>query len=237
MSWESSFRKEAIKMLDAAIEADKTNPLPYSWKACTIGQAMFLGFRDQDEKTMSEFLGALSKANEMNDNDWNTNRILAEAHITMQDYPQAKVYATRAYKANPNNPHVMSAYGDALLRNDDVDTAIKVFKKMYSVEPIPASDTNEDRPKKALMFAYYLNNDFDKAIEMFNEVEEPDFRSWLICADIKAKQGLNYLKEKWFEEGLKTFKETDADAEISRFHLPNKEHKSQLVTFYKSVLS
>ena len=36
---------------------------------------MFLGFRDQDEKTMSEFLGALSKANEMNDNDWNTNRI------------------------------------------------------------------------------------------------------------------------------------------------------------------
>ena len=58
--------KEAIKMLDAAIEADKTNPLPYSWKACTIGQAMFLGFRDQDEKTMSEFLGALSKANEMN---------------------------------------------------------------------------------------------------------------------------------------------------------------------------
>ena len=229
--------KEAIKMLDAAIEADKTNPLPYSWKACTIGQAMFLGFRDQDEKTMSEFLGALSKANEMNDNDWNTNRILAEAHITMQDYPQAKVYATRAYKANPNNPHVMSAYGDALLRNDDVDTAIKVFKKMYSVEPIPASDTNEDRPKKALMFAYYLNNDFDKAIEMFNEIEEPDFRSWLICADIKAKQGLNYLKEKWFEEGLKTFKETDADAEISRFHLPNKEHKSQLVTFYKSVLS
>ena len=90
---------------------------------------MFLGFRDQDEKTMSEFLGALSKANEMNDNDWNTNRILAEAHITMQDYPQAKVYATRAYKANPNNPHVMSAYGDALLRNDDVNTAIKVFKK------------------------------------------------------------------------------------------------------------
>ena len=108
---------------------------------------------------------------------------------------------------------------------------------MYSVEPIPASDTNEDRPKKALMFAYYLNNDFDKAIEMFNEVEEPDFRSWLICADIKAKQGLSYLKEKWFEEGLKTFKETDFDGEISRFHLPSKDHKSQLITFSKSVFS
>ena len=31
---------ESIKMLNAAIEADNTNPLPYSWKACTMGQAM-----------------------------------------------------------------------------------------------------------------------------------------------------------------------------------------------------
>jgi len=229
--------QEAIKMLDAAIEADKTNPLPYSWKACTIGQAMFLGFRDQDEKTMSEFLGALSKANEMNDNDWNTNRILAEAHITLQDYSQAKVYATRAYKANPNNPHVMSAYGDALLRNDEVETAIKIFKKMYSVEPIPASDTNEDRPKKALMFAYYLNQQFDEAIGVFNEIEEPDFRSWLICVDIKTKQGLAFLKENWFEDGLRKFKNTDLSTEISRFHLPDKNHKSELISFSQSIFT
>ena len=229
--------QEAIKMLDAAIEADKTNPLPYSWKACTIGQAMFLGFRDQDEKTMSEFLGALSKANEMNDNDWNTNRILAEAHITLQDYSQAKVYATRAYKANPNNPHVMSAYGDALLRNDEVETAIKIFKKMYSVEPIPASDTNEDRPKKALMFAYYLNQQFHEAIGVFNEIEEPDFRSWLICVDIKTKQGLAFLKEKWFEDGLRKFKNTDLNTEINRFHLPDKNHKSELISFSESIFT
>ena len=60
---------------------------------------------------MSEFLGALSKANEMNDNDWNTNRILAETHNNA-GLPTSKGHVTRAYKGNPNNPHVMSAYGD-----------------------------------------------------------------------------------------------------------------------------
>jgi hypothetical protein len=36
---------------------------------------------------------------------------------------------------------------------------------------------------------------------------------------------------------LKIYKETDFDAEISRFHLPSKDHKSQLITFSKSVFS
>ena len=106
---------EAIKMLDAAIEADDTNALPYSWKACTIGQAMTLGFREKNDENMEEFLGSLSKANELNDNDWNTNRILGEANLTLQNFQQSKIYATKAYNANPNHPFVLSIYGLSLI--------------------------------------------------------------------------------------------------------------------------
>ena len=129
---------EAIKMLDAAIEADDTNALPYSWKACTLGQAMTLGFRERNDENMEEFLGSLSKANELNDNDWNTNRILGEANLTLQNFQQSKIYATKAYNANPNHPFVLSIYGDALIRNGEVESGIKVFEKMYKMEPIPA---------------------------------------------------------------------------------------------------
>ena len=108
---------EAIKMLDLAIEADETNALPYSWKACTLGQAMTLGFRERNDENMEEFLGSLSKANELNENDWNTNRILGEASLTLHNFQQSKIYATKAYNANPNHPFVLSIYGDALIRN------------------------------------------------------------------------------------------------------------------------
>ena len=120
-------------MLDAAIEADKTNPLPYSWKACTIGQSMALGFRENNDKTMSDFMTALSKANELNDNDWNALRIIAEAHLTLQDFEGAMVYANKAYNANPNHPFVLWIYGRVLMRHGNLESGIKVLEKLYAV--------------------------------------------------------------------------------------------------------
>ena len=225
---------EAIKMLDAAIEADDTNALPYSWKACTLGQAMTLGFRERNDENMEEFLGSLSKANELNDNDWNTNRILGEANLTLQNFQQSKIYATKAYNANPNHPFVLSIYGDALIRNGEVESGIKVFEKMYKMEPIPAMDSNSDRPLKKLFLAYYLNNDYKKCDEIFNQIEEHDFQDWFIYMHIKTKQNIEYIKESWYEMGAEKFKDLNWKDEITLFHLNDKELKSSLESFAES---
>ena len=121
---------EAIRVLDAAIEADEDNPLPYSWKACTMGQALALGFQEQTDEFMGTFLESLNKGIELNDNDWNANRIMGEVHLTMHDFDQTKVFATKAYNANPNNSAVLSIYADALLRTDEIDEGIRrILKK------------------------------------------------------------------------------------------------------------
>ena len=44
----------SIKMLDAAIEADDTNALPYSWKACTWS-SYDTWFREEMMKTWKNF--------------------------------------------------------------------------------------------------------------------------------------------------------------------------------------
>ncbi len=235
--FEEKANAEAIEILDAAIKADHTNPLPYSWKACTIGQAMFLGFKEQNEETLEEFLGALSKANELNDNDWNTNRILAEAHITREDYSQAKVYAAKAYRANPNNPHVLSAYGDALLRNDDIDNALKIFEKMYKLEPIVGSDTNSDRPMRALILAKFLNQEYHDALEIFEGLEEIDFRSWILCIEIHKKLDRDYQDKKWFLDGLSNYNSLNFELEVDKIHLPYREVVSNLKELTKEVAS
>ena len=229
--FEKEANAEAIKMLDAAIEADDTNPLPYSWKACTLGQAMTLGFRERNDQNMEEFLGSLSKANELNDNDWNANRILGEANLTLQNFQQSKIYATKAYNANPNHPFVLSIYGDALIRNGEVQTGIKIFEKMYKLEPIPAMDSNSDRPLKKLFLAYYLNNNYQKCEKIFNQIEEHDFQDWFIYMHIKTKQNIEYIKESWYEMGIEKFKDLNWKDEISLFHLNDKELKSSLESF------
>ena len=220
--FEKEANAEAIKMLDAAIEADELNPLPHSWKACTLGQSMFLGFKDQSE-VMPDMLEALSKANELNDNDWNTNRILAEANLTMNDFEQTKVYATKAYRANPNNPHVLSIYGESLLRNGDIDTAIKIFEKMYELEPIVAADTNSDRPLQAILFAYYMNNDLEKCNELLNQLDDFTSKTWLALIDLHHRNKKDYKQEDWFIKGMDKFKNLDWKSEIKSFHLNDKD--------------
>ena len=220
--FEKEANAEAIKMLDAAIEADELNPLPYSWKACTLGQSMFLGFKDQSE-VMPDMLEALSKANELNDNDWNTNRILAEANLTMNDFEQTKVYATKAYRANPNNPHVLSIYGESLLRNGDIDTAIKIFEKMYELEPIVAADTNSDRPVQAILFAYYMNNDLEKCNELLTQLDDFTSKTWLALIDLHHRNNKDYKQEDWFLKGMGKFKNLDWKNEIKSFHLNDKD--------------
>ena len=147
---------ESIKMLNAAIEADNTNPLPYSWKACTMGQAMGLGFAEQTDEFMDEFFQTLTKANELNDSDWNANRILGEVHLSMHEFDKTRIHATKAYNANPNNTAVMSIYADALIRTNDIEKGIEILNKAYETEPIPFVDSNSDRWFKALGFAYFL---------------------------------------------------------------------------------
>ena len=225
--FEKEANAEALKMLDAAIEADALNPLPHSWKACTLGQSMFLGFKKKED-VMPEMLQSLSKANELNDNDWNTNRILAEANLTMDDFEQTKFYATKAYRANPSNPHVLSIYGESLLRNGDIDTAIKIFEKMHELEPIVASDVNSDRPIQTIMFAYYLNGNLDKCKELFDKVENFNTKAWLSLIDLHIDNKKNYKNETWYEMGLKKFKDVNWKEEIKTFHLGDKNIVNRL---------
>lgn len=216
--FEKEANAEAIRMLDAAIEADSLNPLPHSWKACTLGQSMFLGFKDKEE-VMPAMLESLSKANELNDNDWNTNRILAEANLTMDNFEQTKFFATKAYRSNPSNPHVLSIYGESLLRNGDIDTAIKIFEKMYELEPVVAADANSDRPLQTILFAYYMNGDFDKCRSLFMNVEDFSARTWISFIDLHINNGKDYKIEAWYEKGLNKFKDINWKEEIKTFHL------------------
>ena len=233
--FEKEANAEAIKMLDAAIQADKSNPLPYSWKACTIGQSMALGFREDNDKTKADFLKALAKANELNDNDWNALRIIAEAFLTINDFHQAMVYANKAYNSNPNHPYVLWIYGRILMRHDKVESGIKILEKLYEIEPQALADVNSDRIIKELFVAHYLNDNYSRCKELFSQIHECDYREWLMYIDIKTKQNIDYIKDIWFINGLDKFEKVNSKKEVSLFHLNNKNLTSELMDLSNKI--
>lgn len=226
--FEKSANAEAIKMLNAAIEADPTNPLPHSWKACTLGQAIFLGFKDKDEAAPA-MLESLSRANELNDNDWNTNRILAETHLTINDFEATKYYALKAYKANPNNPAVLSIYGQSLLNNGDIKSAIQVFEKLHDLEPITAADNNSDRVIQAKLFAYYADRNINKCDELVDQLETLNSKTWISMIDLYRNCGERFIDKTWFTEWRGKFSSIDWKKEIDSFHLNDRNMLNSLL--------
>ena len=126
---------------------------------------------------------------------------------------------------------VLSIYGDALIRNGDIEAGIKVFEKMYELEPIPLADSNSDRPLKKLFLAHYLNSNYEKCDEIFQSIEDHDFQDWFIYMHIKTKQNIEYVKEAWYEMGYEKFNNLNWKDEISLFHLSDKELKTSLEKF------
>ena len=102
----------------------------------------------------------------------------------MHDFNQTKVFATKAFNANPNNSAVLSIYADSLIRTEEIDKGIEIIEKAMRLDPKPLGDLNSDRWLNALFFANYLNNDYQRCKDILNEIEEINIKTWLTNLDI-----------------------------------------------------
>ena len=97
--------------------ADPGNAHAYAWKVCTLGQAMFRGFSDRDsEEIFSEAKENINKALELNENDFECHRMLSAVYLSNHDYILAEDHGRKAFNMVPNDPRVLSGYGEVLVR-------------------------------------------------------------------------------------------------------------------------
>ncbi len=77
----------ALSTFDDAIKADSDNGQAYAWKACAIGQGLSRGFIKGDiNKIWSEAEDCLKKAHELNDNDFEVHRLMAEVNLSGKNF-------------------------------------------------------------------------------------------------------------------------------------------------------
>tara|TARA_B100001250_G_scaffold228779_1_gene196392 strand:- start:15074 stop:16510 length:1437 start_codon:yes stop_codon:yes gene_type:complete len=227
--------EEAIKNLDLAITADKNNAQAYAWKACVIGQGLYRGFTEMTDEKMGELLALLEKALEVDPNDFECHRMQAEVYLSMHDFENSKASGQKATNMNPNDPRVISVYGEALLRLGDVDRGIDYLEKAYELDPVPQGQTTSDRRLAALFLGYYLNNNFDKCNEIKDKIVNIDNRTWLLNVDIHKNFSKDYKDANWFKKGLNEFKTLDWSLEVDRYHLNNEEKTNSLIKLAGSI--
>ena len=227
--------EEAIKNLDQAIVADKNNAQAYAWKACVIGQAIGRGYCEMSNEKVDELLGLLDTALEVDKNDFECHRMLSEVYLSMHDFEKSVESGKKATQLNPNDPRVISVYGESLLRVKEYEEGLSYLEKAYELDPVPQGQTTSDRRVSALFLGNYLMSNFDKCQELNQKIVDIDLRTWLLNTDLFEKNSIDFGEESWFQKGRRNFSDSDWDMEVDRFHLNDDELKSNLISLAKRI--
>ena len=179
----------------------------------------------------------IDKAQQLNDNDFEVHRMLAEVALSTHDFKAGERHARASFKMVPNDPRVLSVYGEILSRTGSTERGIELLESALELDPIPMGKTNTDHRTSAVLFGYFMDRNSKMCKELVNKLQDIDFKSWLVTAKICDDEEIEYRSEPWFADNKDQFKEMDWDMEIDRFHLNNEGLQESLGSFVKKFFS
>jgi len=230
--------KEALEFVTKAIEADNTNAQALAWKACIMGQArarQYIKISNEEEYYL-EMSGYVQRAIDLDENDFECNRMLCFAYLTQHKFNKAEEYGKRAFDLNPNDPRVSSGYGEVLIRVGRCEEGIELLKKALELDPVPMGQTNSDKRLSDLLLGYFLFKQPEECLEIGGKLQNIDFRSWLILLESNKALKKNDSEFKKLVELCSQFKGRNFNMEIDRFHIQDQATNNNLINTAKELL-
>ena len=228
--------QEALQNFDKAIEADAGNAQAYAWKVCTLGQAMFRGFSERSmEEIFADAKQNIDKALELNENDFECHRMLSAVYLSNHDYLLAEDHGRKAFNMVPNDPRVLSGYGEVLVRIGKVDKGLELLNKAFELDPIPQGQSTSDNRIKDLILGYFFAEDFNKVVELSFDIRVMDTRSLALILYSRSKLNQDIKVSSEYQSFKGEFKDTDWEQTIDRFHIQDKEIIKNLVGFMNTI--
>ena len=228
--------QEALENFDKAIEADAGNAQAYAWKVCTLGQAMFRGFSDRKmEEMFVEAKQNIDKALELNENDFECHRMLSAVYLSNHDYLLAEDHGRKAFNMVPNDPRVLSGYGEVLVRVGKVDKGLELLNKAFELDPIPQGQSTSDNRIKDLILGYFLAEDYNKVVELSFDIRIMDTRSLSLILFSRSKLNQDIKASNEYKSLTSEFKDTDWEQTVDRFHIQDEQIQKDLISFMCSI--
>ena len=228
--------QEALENFDKAIEADAGNAQAYAWKVCTLGQAMFRGFSERKmEEMFAEAKQNIDKALELNENDFECHRMLSAVYLSNHDYLLAEDHGRKAFNMVPNDPRVLSGYGEVLVRVGKVDKGLELLNKAFELDPIPQGQSTSDNRIKDLILGYFLAEDYNKVVELSFDIRIMDTRSLSLILFSRSKLNQDIKASNEYKSLTSEFKDTDWEQTVDRFHIQDENTKNTLLNFIKGI--
>ncbi|MDC0093743.1 adenylate/guanylate cyclase domain-containing protein [Alphaproteobacteria bacterium] len=227
---------EALANFDKAIKADSNNAQAYAWKVCTLGQSMFRGFSDREaSELMKEAKQNIEKALELNENDFECHRMLSAVYLSNHDYILAEDHGRKAFNMVPNDPRVLSGYGEVLVRVGEVEKGLELLNKAFNLDPIPQGQSTSDNRVKDLILGYFFAEDFNKVVELGFDIRVMDTRSLALILYARTQLNQDIKTSNEYKLFIDEFKDTNWEQVIDRFHIQDTKIKKNLLCFIEEI--
>ncbi len=161
---------EAMRLLDAAIQLDPEFAEAFAWKACTLGQALEYGFRDDFEEAEKEAFELMDVALSLDENDVECHRLLCEVRMEGRQLDQAWIHCERALAMNPNDPRIVAQRGEILTWLGQAEEGVEWIERAMRSDPFGA-------PSRAHLLgrALYSARRYADAIDAFKKIVSPRY--------------------------------------------------------------
>tara|TARA_Y100001970_G_scaffold283629_1_gene399291 strand:+ start:235 stop:2001 length:1767 start_codon:yes stop_codon:yes gene_type:complete len=222
----------AIEMLEKSIEADPNNAQAYAWKACSIGQGLGGGylkdkFKEENE-AISELKTMIEKAIEIDENDFECNRLLCEINKFFEDFEKSEYYGKKAFDMNPNDPRIVSGYGELMVLIGRADEGLDMLIKAFELDPVGLGNSNADKRLGDVMFASYVKGDYQLCLDYDKKIGKKQPIAW--ASKIASLESLNKMDEKKIEieKFISTYPDITLSEEIDKLHFQDKTMKEKM---------
>ena len=180
------------------------------------------------EDILAEAKSMIKKSLELDENDFECHRLLCEINKFFKDFEQAEYYGRKGFEMNPNDPRIVSAYGDLLVLTGRAGEGTDLLIKAYELDPVGMGASNADSRLGDVMFGAYMKGDYEQCLEYDKKTGKKKPLAW--AAKIASQQSLNQFKEKEVE--LKKFADVYPqivlDDEIDKIHIQDASAKQTL---------
>jgi adenylate cyclase len=184
-----------IDMFDRAIEKDPTYAVAHAWLACGLGQAMVWEL-DEHAKLVDRSQAAAERGLELDENESECHRILAQVFLTRGDLQRSLHHQERALSLNPNDDRSVCSMGEILTFAGRPKEAEEWVRQSIRLNPY-----HPQRYWTHLARALLHLERFDEALSHFDKIGRPriDDLAYSIAASIrigkpaKIKRTINAL--------------------------------------------
>ena len=170
---------------------------------------------------------------ELDENDFECNRLMHEINKAYEDFDQSEFYGKKAYDMNPNDPRIVSGYGELLVLTDRAEEGTDLLIKAYELDPIGLGGSNADKRLGDVMLGAYVKGDHQQCLEYDKKIGKKSPIAW--ASKIASLSALSQTQEK--EAELNKFAVAYPDIvlcdEIEKLHFQDatvKQTMKELVT-------